>query len=298
MARIVNLGSSCFDRVYQVAAVVRPGETIRASATDLFPGGKGLNQSLAARRAGAEVMHVGCLGHDGEPLRDVLAEAGVDVTHFRVQADIPTAHAIIQVAADGNNAIVIVGGSNLAIRPDDIDVALAHVGDGDWLLLQNEINDLDIVLRRAHDQGARVCLNLAPYSTAADAYPLEMVDLLIVNENEAEGLTGQRDELQALALLRRRCPHGSVVITLGEQGLVYDTGEGACRLPAFAVTTVDGTGAGDAFIGYMLATLQQGEAIEHALRVGSAAGALAASRPGAATSIPTRADVLALIAHD
>ena len=297
MPKIVNLGSLCFDRVYRVPAMVRAGETLRATAVELFPGGKGLNQSLAAARAGAEVLHVGCVGDDGDPLRAVLRDAGVDVTHLRLQEGIPTAHAVIQLTADGNNAIVVVGGSNLAIRPDDIDVALAQLRPGDWLLLQNEINDLDTVLRRAHAQGARVCMNLAPYSTAADGYPLEVVALLVVNENEAQGLTGEADPERALAALRRRCPASTVVVTLGEAGLVYDAGEGPVPVPPFVVQAVDGTGAGDAFIGYLLASLQLGAAMPHALRLGSAAGALAASRAGAATSIPERAEVEALAAR-
>ncbi len=297
MPKIVNLGSLCFDRVYHVPAIARVGETLRASGVSLFPGGKGLNQSLAARRAGAEVLHVGCVGSDGEPLRALLRAAGIDVTHLRLQADIPTAHAIIQLTSDGNNAIVIVGGSNLEIRADDIDVALASLGDGDWLLLQNEINDLDVVLRRAHAQGAKVCMNLAPWSQAADAYPLEFVALLVVNENEAHGLTRETDSGTALARLRTRCPDTTVVVTLGEHGLLHDAGDGLRAVPPFAVHAVDGTGAGDAFIGYLLASLQQGEPLARALDLGSAAGALAASRAGAATSIPTRADVLALVAR-
>jgi ribokinase len=295
--KIVNLGSLCFDRVYHVPAMVRTGETLRATAVDLFPGGKGLNQSLAARRAGAAVQHVGCVGADGEPLRALLQEAGVDVTHLRLQEDIPTAHAVIQLTANGDNAIVIVGGSNLAIRPADIDVALASLGEGDWLLLQNEINDLETVLQRAHAQGAQVCMNLAPYSTAADAYPLGYVALLIVNENEAHGLTGEEDPERALAALRRRCPATTVVVTLGEAGLIHDAGEGIVRVPPFVVHTVDGTGAGDAFIGYLLASLQLGASLPRALVLGSAAGALAASRAGAATSIPTRTEVETLVAR-
>ncbi len=293
--RIVNLGSLCFDRVYHVPSLVQSGETLRATSTALFPGGKGLNQSLAARRAGAQVYHVGCVGHDGDVLRALLRDAQINVDGLRTQADMATAHAVIQLTPQGQNAIVIVAGSNFAIQPADVDFALDALGPGDWLLLQNELNDLDQVLEQAHRRGARICMNLAPYSNSADSYALQYAQLLIVNEAEAAGLTGCAAPHDALQRLRSRCPDSTVVLTLGELGLLYDAGAGTQRMPAYSVQAVDGTGAGDAFIGYLLARLQQGDDFPQALRMGSAAGALAASRAGAATSIPDLHDVQHLL---
>ncbi len=293
--RIVNLGSLCFDRVYHVPSLVQSGQTLRATSTDFFPGGKGLNQSLAACRAGARVYHVGCVGHDGESLRTVLRDAGINVDGLRMQTDVATAHAVIQLTPQGQNAIVIVAGSNFAIQPADLRFALDALGPGDWLLLQNELNDLDQVLEQAHRRGARICMNLAPYSASADNYALQHVQLLIVNEAEAAGLTGCTAPEEALQRLRVRCPDSTVVLTLGELGLLYAAGAEVQRMPAYSVQTVDGTGAGDAFIGYLLARLQQGDALAAALRMGSAAGALAATRAGAATSIPDLRDVQRMV---
>ena len=293
--KIVNLGSLCFDRVYHVPALVQSGQTLRASSTALFPGGKGLNQSLAARRAGARVHHVGCVGHDGEELRAVLVDAGVNVDGLRTQADLTTAHAVIQLTPQGENAIVIVGGSNFSIQSTDVDCALDALVPGDWLLLQNELNDLAEVLEQAHLRGAHICMNLAPYSETADAYALQHAHMLIVNETEAAGLTRCTEPEDALLQLRKRCPDSTVVLTLGEFGLLYDAGAGLQRMSAYTIQAVDGTAAGDAFIGYLLARLQQGDDLPLALRMGSAAGALAASRAGAATSIPELHDVQRLV---
>lgn len=290
--RIINLGSLCIDRVFNVEHIVRGGETISAGGVQLFAGGKGLNQSLAARRAGADVIHVGVIGSDGEFLRALLRDEGVDVAHVRTDAHTFTGNAVIQVTTRGDNAIVIVGGANRALTEADVQIALVQVRPGDWFLLQNEINDLDGVLRRAAVQGARVCLNLAPFDARAFDMPFGSVAMLIVNELEAEGLTGESAPAAAMRLLRTRCPSAVIVLTLGEQGLVYSAkGGNVVQLPAFVVDTVDGTGAGDGFIGYLLAGLLTGLELEPALLRASAAGAITASRAGAAPAIPFDAEV-------
>ena len=206
-----------------------------------------------------------------------------------------TAHAVIQLTPQGENAIVIVGGSNFAIQSTDVDCALDALVPGDWLLLQNELNDIAEVLEQAHLRGAHICMNLAPYSETADAYALQHAHMLIVIKTEAAGLTRCTEPEDALLQLRKRCPDSTVVLTLGEFGLLYDAGAGLQRMSAYAIQAVDGTAAGDAFIGYLLARLQQGDDLPLALRMGSAAGALAASRAGAATSIPELHDVQRLV---
>lgn len=302
MGKLVNLGSLCIDNVYAVRSIAGPGETVASRSHTLFPGGKGLNQSIAAARAGARVMHVGCIGEDGAWLRQTLADDGIDVEGVRT-VDAASGHAVIQVNDQGENAIVIAGGANRVIAESDIDLALANVSTGDWLLLQNEINDLPLVLERAAGRGASVAFNVAPVDGREADYDLSQLKLLIVNEIEAAALANpslnpsSRDEPRAmLDALRVRHPNTDVVLTLGKHGVHYVGGEGEAFVPAFSVTPVDETGAGDTFIGFLMAGLLAGDAIVESLHVASAAGALSVTRPGAASSIPTRAEVENLLA--
>ena len=295
MAKLVNLGSLCTDNVYRVANITGPGETVASVSHAIFPGGKGLNQSIAAARAGATVEHYGCVGEDGAWLRDALVEEGVGVAGLRV-IDAPSGHAVIQVNDAGENAIVIAGGANRAIAPDDARAALARVQADDWLLLQNEINDLDAVLGAAAERGCRVAFNVAPVDGREQGYDLRGVSLLIVNEIEAAALAGTDDQDAAVRILRERFPAAGIVLTVGRDGLAYEgPDDKEVRLPAYAVDAVDETAAGDAFIGYLMAALIDGEPIARALQLGSAAGALAVTKAGAASSIPRRPEVLALV---
>ena len=290
MPKIVNLGSLCIDNVYRVPAIAGAGETVASRSHEVFPGGKGLNQSLAAARAGAAVAHVGCVGADGAWLRDLLAEEGVHVDGVRV-TDGASGHAVIQVDDAGANAIAIAGGANRTLAAADVAFALDQISPNDWLLLQNEINDLPDVLAAAKRRGCALAFNVAPVDGREAAYDLSAVKLLIVNEIEAAALAGVADPNAAARALRDRYPQADVVLTLGAAGLIHMGTEGATTLPAFAAEAVDETAAGDAFIGYLMAALLAGEGMAQALRLGSAAGALAVAKAGAAASIPTLGEV-------
>jgi ribokinase len=292
--KLVNLGSLCIDRVYRVPNISKVGETVASLGHETHPGGKGLNQSLAALRAGAVVSHVGCVGADGEWLRTELGESGVEVGGVRVVAG-SSGHAVIQVDAAGQNAIVIVGGANRVLQEADIESAFERLNDGDWLLLQNEINDLERVLAEAAHRGVALAFNLAPADGREQSYDLSAVKLLIVNEIEAAALADARDPSACLAVIRKRLPHTDVVLTLGDQGLLYAGPSGEGGVAPFAVQAVDETGAGDAFIGYLMAGLLQGMQLADALEFGAAAGALAATRAGAASSIPDLESVRELV---
>ena len=298
MPKLVNLGSLCIDHVYQVPAFTGPGETVSSRTHAIFPGGKGLNQSIAAARAGIDVAHVGCVGEDGVWLRDALAAEGVDVSGLRV-VEGSSGHAVIQVNEMGENAIVIFGGTNRALVEEDMRAAVGRVEGGDWLMLQNEINDIGIVLQLAEERGCQVAFNVAPVDGREAAYDLSGVRLLIVNEIEASALAGVdvavHDWSGVMEALSERAPNAAVVLTLGSDGLVYSAESGLATLPAYAVTAVDETAAGDAFIGFLMASLIRGESMEDALRMGSAAGALAVTRAGAASSLPALAEVRSLV---
>ena len=298
MSKLVNIGSLCIDHVYQVPAFTGPGETVSSPSHEVFPGGKGLNQSIAAARAGVDVVHVGCVGEDGRWLKDALAAEGVDVSGLRV-AEGSSGHAVIQVNEAGENAIVVFGGTNRALVEDDIRAAVGRVARDDWLMLQNEINDLDLVLGLAADLGCRVAFNVAPVDGREAGYDLSGIALLIVNEIEASALAATEAEgddwSEVMAALGRRAPKAAVVLTLGSGGLVYSDGSGVAFLPAYAVTAVDETAAGDAFIGFLMGSLIRGESMQDALKMGSAAGALAVTRAGAASSLPAVAEVRSLV---
>jgi len=289
--KLVNLGSLCIDNVYSVAGITQAGETVASASHQIFPGGKGLNQSLAAAKAGARVAHFGCAGTDGQFLIDELVEGGVDVKGIRVIDGAACGHAVIQVTPHGENAIVIAGGANRLLAATDFEHALAALEGGDWLLLQNEINDLDEVLRQAYARNVHVALNLAPVDGREQTYDLSGLQLLIVNEIEATAIAGTADPRSAASEIRTRFPATDLVLTLGRRGLIYRGREGASSLSAFRVTAVAEPAAGDAVIGYFMASLLAGNKVRDALADGSAAGALAVTRHGAATSLPRSQEV-------
>ena len=161
MPKLINLGSLCIDNVYSVDTVANVGETVASRNHAVFPGGKGLNQSLAASKAGAMVHHIGCVGEDGNWLKEILAEAGVEVGDIR-QIKTRSGHAVFQVDSAGQNSIVISGGANRSIQALDRDIAFALIQPGDWLLLLNEINDIEAILEEAGDRDVNVAFNVAP----------------------------------------------------------------------------------------------------------------------------------------
>ncbi|HSG89996.1 MAG TPA: PfkB family carbohydrate kinase [Pseudomonadales bacterium] len=297
MPRIVNFGSCCIDMLLSVPRIAAPGETLAATGDARMAGGKGLNQSIAAARGGAVVAHFGAVGSDGTDLLDLLREAGVDVSGVEVSADRPTGRAVVQVAADGENAIVIVPGANRGLPRRIMETAVDGLGAGDWLLLQNETDWVPEAIARAAAGPGRVALNLAPADPAARDWPLEELDLLIVNETEALMLTDEASPEAQIAALHARCPRAWIALTLGAEGAILAAGdahpEGAARFAcaALAVDVVDTTGAGDAFTGHLLAALSAGLAPREALARAAVAGALACTLAGAAPSIPTAAAV-------
>ena len=276
--KVLNFGSLNIDLVYRVRDFVRPGETISASSFARFPGGKGLNQSIALARAGAKVLHAGAVGADGGFLLELLRENGVDCSAVEVLNDAPSGHAVIQVADSGENSIVLYPGANHRIAEALIDRALALTEPGDILLLQNEISAMAEIMRRAAERDLRIFFNPAPMTEAVGTYPIELVDTLIVNETEWEALTRWRPPLKV-----------NVLQTLGARGAVYN---GKIIVPAERVeNVVDTTAAGDTFIGYFIAELIAGKDVESAMKTAACASAWCIQRPGAAPSIPRRDDL-------
>ena len=290
MARILNFGSLNLDQVYRVDAFVQPGETKLSRSLETHCGGKGLNQSVAAARAGAEVWHAGMLGCDGEMLLDKLRENGVNLTQMERSNGV-SGHAIIQVDDNGQNCILLYGGTNQGLTEEAIDRALAAFGGEGLVLVQNETNLVGTILERAHARGLQVAINAAPMDDKAFSYPLEKVDWLIVNEIEGVALAKCDREADILPLLNKRYPNLNVLLTLGKRGAVCRRGGEEARCGIYDVPVVDTTAAGDTFLGYFLAQVQDGAAMDDALTLASAASSLCVQTMGAADSVPLLAVV-------
>ena len=288
-----NLGSINLDHYYRVPHLVHPGETLASQSYQVGLGGKGANQSLAMALAGGRVCHWGRLGRQDGWARDRLARAGVDVTHVDL-VDEPSGHAIIQVDVQGENAIIIHPGANHGFTRRHLDALCRMIQPGDWLLAQNECNALSDLLEHARTHGVNVAFNPAPMSDTVLELPLDACQLLFVNRGEAAWLAGLPEASEGLVLLealQQQLPHTSVILTLGCEGAWYQSGEERHFQPAVAVKPVDTTGAGDTFIGYFMAALQEGREIPDCLTLAAHAAALGVQRPGAADSIPSRDEV-------
>ena len=289
--KILNFGSLNLDLVYQMPHFVRAGETLSSTSFRRTVGGKGLNQSVALAKAGAEVYHAGLVGEDGEMLRSFLRDNGVD-TRFVRTVDQPSGHAVIQVEPAGDNCIFLYGGANQCVTGDFILEALAPFGPGDFLILQNEINAIDRIIDLADERGMQVVLNPSPVADNLKDLPLSKVRWFILNEIEGAELSGETEPEKILNRLTTLYPSAQIVLTLGGDGSVYASGSERIAQPAFTVQAVDTTAAGDTFTGYFFAAVAEGIPAPEALRRASKASSISVTRPGAAASIPTLAEVL------
>ena len=280
---VYNLGSINIDHVYRLTHLPAPGETIGSESYTLGLGGKGANQSVAAAKAGAEVRHIGAIGADDWP-RERMAGYGVG-TEAIARADAATGHAIILVDNAGENSIILHPGANHALDPQAVAQALAGIGPGDTLLLQNETTLQVEAARIARKAGARVIYSAAPFDVETVRAILPHADILAMNEGEAEAMTA------ALGT-----PDLAMLVTLGPRGAEYRTpGAAAITVPGFKVEAVDTTGAGDCFAGNFAAALDRGDDPQAAMRFAAAASALQVTRPGAGDAMPARAEVEAFL---
>lgn len=287
---IVNFGSMNLDHVYAVPHFITGGETLLSGALTESIGGKGLNQSVAVARAGAEIFHAGMLGLGGEPLRDCLVKNGVDVSLLQ-PCGRPQGHTVIQIDPAGQNCIIVFGGSNQAVGREYIDQTLERFGPGDYLMLQNEISNLDYLLQAAAGRGLKLVLNASPINDALLALDFSPLEWLVVNEIECAAIAGREDVWEAFETLKARYPNAGILLTLGADGSVCWKDGQELRQKAYPARAVDTTGAGDTFVGYFVGCLTRGCARQEAMRRASMAAALSVTRPGAADAIPTMEEV-------
>lgn len=293
--KVLNFGSLNIDYVYKVDHIVKKGETLLSEGRNVFTGGKGLNQSVALGRAGLSVYHAGSIGKGGEFLLEELKSAGVDISHVRILKDIPSGHTVIQNDKDGDNCILLFGGANQAITKEQADEAISGFEAGDWIVLQNEVNELAYIMEKAHEKGMKILLNPSPMNEIILKLPLQYVDLFMLNEIEAGQITGvQSEEGDVLAdALLKKFPDSKFVLTLGPHGSVYIDKDQKVEQEIYKVKTVDTTAAGDTFTGYFLAGILRGGSIKDSLDLASKASAITVTGHGAAPSIPTMDRVLA-----
>lgn len=295
---ITVFGSTNLDQVGTVTRLPRPGETVAGGTFSMAPGGKGANQALAARRAGAEVRHVSAVGDDAfaDMALALLRDGGVDLSDMR-KAEAATGIAMIFVDAEGENVIAILPGANGTVSPEDADKGLAALTPGDIVLLQQEVPQAATrrALEIARQKGARSVLNTAPFlPDTAELAPL--ADIIVANETEFSLLTGRPiAELDDAMADWVKTTGRTIVVTLGADGARAQTPEGAISVAAHPVKPVDTVGAGDTFCGYLAASLEAGMDLEKAMRRAAIAGSLACLNPGAQPAIPLARDVDALL---
>ena len=290
--KVLNYGSLNIDNVYSVEHFVRGGETLSSSKMEIFSGGKGLNQSIALAKSGVEVWHAGAVGEsDGEFLLEMMKNAGVDVRLVAHTAG-KTGHAIIQRDVNGQNCILLYGGANQEITRAQVDAAMECFEAGDFLVLQNEINEIAYIMEKAHEKGMKIVLNPSPMDEKIGGYPLEYVDYFLLNEIEAGDICREQGEgEELLRKLSAMFPKAKIVLTLGGDGSMYKDGDLVLKQPIYRVPVVDTTAAGDTFTGFFIGGLMQGEDPKTALDHAAKAAAIAVSRPGAAPSIPDRSEL-------
>ena len=296
--KVLCFGSLNIDYTYKVEHFVKKGETLSSDGLGVYGGGKGLNQSVALAKAGTEVYHAGAIGQDGMFLLDMLKDAGAHTEYVKVLDEVRTGNAIIQNDRSGDNCILLYGGANQAITREQVDEVMAHFEKGDYIVLQNEINELGYIMEKAHEKGLVTVLNPSPMNEKISTLPLNTVNYFLLNEVEASQILGKEttgDETWEVIAgqLLERFPHASIVLTMGSEGSVFKNHKETVIQPIYKVQAVDTTAAGDTFTGYFIGGILSGLSAKEAMDQAAKASAIAVTRRGAAPSIPVLSEVQA-----
>lgn len=294
--KVLCFGSLNIDYTYKVPHFVKKGETLASERLQVFGGGKGLNQSVALAKAGTEVYHAGSIGQDGMFLLDMLKDAGANTDFVKILDTVRTGNAIIQNDKSGDNCIILYGGANQAITREQVDEVMSHFESGDYLVLQNEINELGYIVEKAHEKGMIIVLNPSPMNEKILALPLDVINYFILNEVEAAQILGKEDKgeeswKQIADDLLKKFPQATIVLTMGSEGSVFKNQKETVCQSIYKVQAVDTTAAGDTFSGYFIGGILGGLSAKEAMDQASKASAIAVTRKGAAPSIPLLAEV-------
>ena len=294
--KILSFGSLSIDYVYSVPHFVKKGETLSAKELNVYTGGKGLNQSIALARAGVETYQAGAIGTDGMFLLEQLKEAGVKTDLVKILDDVRTGNAIIQNDDEGDNCIVLFGGANQAITKEQVDEVFKDFTNEDYLLIQNEINELSYIVEKAKEEGMKIILNPSPMNEKIMKLPLDQIDYFILNEIEAMQILEmdkpeEIDGKYIASLLHERFKDATIVLTLGSEGSVCISDDEYVEQSIYKVKAIDTTAAGDTYTGYFIAGILNGKTIKESMDIASKASAIAVTRQGAAPSIPVLEEV-------
>lgn len=291
---VLVFGSINIDRTFKLPHTLALGETLLSSSLSIQAGGKGANQAVALSKAGIKTYMAGSIGTDGLWIRDQLKEYGVNTSLIKVKDDCYTGTATILLDNEGRNSIILYGGGNRENDGEYIDKVLSNFEKGDWIVLQNEINNLDLIIMKAKKKGMKICLNPSPFEKELLSLPLEEVDLLVLNEVEMQQLMELQisddidDYKSKLKELSSKLHSSMLLLTLGEKGslLKNPAHEDILYAPIVKTDVRDTTAAGDTFLGYFLSSIIDGKPDEEALRRATRASSIAVSRAGAMDSIP------------
>ena len=294
--KILSFGSLNIDYVYSVPHFVKKGETLSAKELNVYTGGKGLNQSIALARAGVETYQAVAIGTDGMFLLEQLKEAGVKTDLVKILDDVRTGNAIIQNDDEGDNCIVLFGGANQAITKEQVDEVFKDFTNEDYLLIQNEINELSYIVEKAKEEGMKIILNPSPMNEKIMKLPLDQIDYFILNEIEAMQILKmdkpeEIDGKYIASLLHERFKDATIVLTLGSEGSVCISDDEYVEQSIYKVKAIDTTAAGDTYTGYFIAGILNGKTIKESMDIASKASAIAVTRQGAAPSIPVLEEV-------
>jgi ribokinase len=290
--KIIVVGSSNTDMIIKVPHLPVPGETVLGDEFHMVHGGKGANQAVAAARAGGQVIFISCLGSDtfGKNALEKLKNEGIDTTYIKISDEKPSGVAMINVASSGENSISVAPGANSLLLPEDIEKAGPAFKDADIVLLQLEI-PLETVTRTvslAREYNLKIILNPAP-ARELDPSLLRMIDIITPNETEASILVSAEEEvLEQKDLIKKLKELGleTVIITLGEQGVVFSSNGQEGHVSGNKVEVIDTTAAGDTFNGYLAVALAGGGSLDESIRIANQAASVSVTRLGASTSIP------------
>jgi ribokinase len=297
--KIVVIGSANMDMIIRTARIPKAGETVLGDNFIQSRGGKGANQAVAAARLGAEVTFVARLGKDsfGQDAFETYAKEGINTKYIAWDEETPTGVALIMIDTKGEDIICVAPGANGKLSIDDILNAEEAIKSADCVLLQLEIplKTVEFAIQLASKYYVRVILNPAPMTNLPKSL-LEKVDILTPNETEAAALTGDFSShpLDLWTMIQKKFGVKNVIVTLGKEG-AYTTGSPSSRVTGFTVESLDATGAGDAFNGGLAVALARGDQLEDAVRYANAVGALATTRFGAQSSLPTAMEVEAFL---
>lgn len=283
--KILNIGSLNLDYVYSVDHITLVKETQNSTKVEIFAGGKGLNQSIALSNAGFEVFHAGFIGDGGNMLLETCVKNNIN-TKFLEKTTEKAGNAIIQVDKDGNNCIILYGGSNQMLTTEYIDKVLSNFGKDDVIILQNEVNLIDYIIDKAYDLGLKIVLNPSPFDDKILKCNLEKVWLFMVNEVEGEQISKKSNPKEILKFFQETFKNSQVVLTLGENGAYFANSNEIFFQDIIKTTVVDTTAAGDTFTGFFIYGFLNNYGIEKSLKLATKASSITITRKGASDTIP------------